>query len=436
MVDQMAQRSASGDGRWPRVLNVGLLIGGFGVGQGAIFAVQTWLVAQGEFVLLAAFGAHFSFAVLGTLFVDAGSITVLARHVAHLSGEPTSNKEISRIFWETSTFRAILAFLVIAGGAVYALGIATDGFSRAYVLSALPGFLLWAGNAAGLLDGHKRSGLSGVTGSIAFTASALALIFARHEPSAVAGLILGGAFSVGNFMTVAAQWAALAKQGWMPGLSRITRRGTIQSSKDGFAMLCGILPGQLYFRFQILLSTIYLGAEMTAMLLYAKQIVSAVTQIVGFVLRVEFPGLVQRLSRPAEQNFRTIFDSQKIALHLAVGSTISVFAMGVLMRFVGDSNFNKVALLISASAPTILTLSLLWIMSQPLAALSRFTLLSLIIVVFVLVGMAVSYLLLAAYGVYAFIAGDIASHATGTLLIYFCLRDLRRADPLALVQRL
>src|ERR1700726_2808667 len=122
MVDQMAAQPSASDGQWPRVLNVGLLIGGFGIGQGAIFAVQTWLVAQGEFVLLAAFGAHFSFAVLGTLFVDAGSITVLARHVAHLSGEPTSNKEISRIFWETSTFRAILAFLVIAGGAVYALG--------------------------------------------------------------------------------------------------------------------------------------------------------------------------------------------------------------------------------------------------------------------------------------------------------------------------
>jgi hypothetical protein len=234
-------------------------------------------------------------------------------------------------------------------------------------------------------------------------------------------------------MTVAAQWAALAKHGWMPGLAKITRRGTIQSGKDGFAMLCGILPGQLYFRFQILLSTIYLGAEMTAMLLYAKQIVAAVTQIIGFVLRVEFPGLVQRLSRPAEQNFRTIFDSQKTAFHLAIGATVAVFAMGVVMRFGGDNNFSKAALLIAAFSPTILTLSLLWIMSQPLAALGRLTLLSFVIIGFVAVGIAVSYLLLSTYGVYAFIAGDIASHTAGTLLIYFCLRDLRRADPLALV---
>jgi hypothetical protein len=435
MVDQMAQRSASSHGRWSRVLNVGLLIGGFGIGQGSIFVVQTWLVAQGEFPLLAAFGVHFSFAVLGTLFVDAGSITVLARHVAHLSGKPTSNQEISRIFWETSAFRIGLAFLIIVSGAIYALAIATDEFSRAYVLSASPGFLFWACNAAGLLDGHKRSGLSGITGSVTFIASALALVFARHEPPAIAGAMLGCAFSVGNLMTVMAQWAALARQGWIPSLSRITRNGTLRACKDGLAMLCGILPGQLYFRFQIVLSTTYLGPEMTAMLLYAKQIVAAVTQVIGFVLRVEFPGLVQRFSQPAEQSFRTIFDSQKIALYLAVGATVAVFAGGVLMKFWHDDNFNRVAPLIAASAPTILTLSILWIISQPLAALSRFTLLSLIILVFVFVGVAVSYLLLASCGVYAFITGDIASHITGAVLVCFFLRDLRWVDPMALGQR-
>jgi O-antigen/teichoic acid export membrane protein len=435
MVEQMAQRSAFDLGLWPRVLNVGLLIGGFGIGQGAIFAVQTWLVAQGEFVLLAQFGAHFSFAVLGTLFVDAGSITVLARHVAHLSGKPGAREEISRIFWETSAFRVFLALLIVLGGAIYALTIATEEFPRAYVLSALPGFLIWACNAAGLLDGHKRSGLSGITGSIAYIASAVALVFARHDSPAVAGAMLGAAFSIGNLATVVAQWAVLARHGWMPGFSRISSTGTIRSCKNGLAMLCGILPGQLYFRFQIVLSQAFLGPEQTAMLLYAKQIVAAATQIIGFVLRVEFPGLVQRFSRPAEQNFRTIFDSQKFALYLAVAATFAVLAMGVLMRLGHDEHFNKVALLICASAPTILTLSILWIISQPLAALSRFTLLSLIIVVFVLVGVAVSYLLLASYGVYAFIAGDIASHATGAVLLYFCLRDPKSVDPLASVQR-
>jgi O-antigen/teichoic acid export membrane protein len=431
----MAPPFTSNDGRWSRVLNVGLLIGGFGIGQGAIFVAQTWLVAKGEFDLLAAFGTHFSFGVLGALFVDAGSITVLARHVAGLSNGQTSKEEASLIFWETSAFRLLLALVIVLGGVVYALTVVTEGFSRSYLLSASPAFLFLAGNAAGVLDGLKRSGLSGVTGSIAFITSALALIFARHASPAMAGAILGGAFSIGNFLTVMAQWAALVGRGWRPGFPRITQSGMARSVKDGLAMLCGVLPGQLYFRFQLVLSAVYLGAEITAGLLYAKQVIAAVTQVIGFVLRVEFPILVQRFSRGDEQTFRTIFDAQKIAAYLAIGSTVAVFAVGVLMTFVRDYNFTKVALILMAFAPTILTISTMWIMAQALAALSRYAVLALVIAIFVIVGIAVSYLTLGAYGIYAFIAGDIASHATGAALLYLCLRDQKRVGPLTVVQR-
>ena len=282
----MADRQRS-NGRWPRVLNVGLLVGGFGLGQGSIFAAQTWLVAKGELGLLATFGTHFAFATLGTMFVDAGAITTLARHAAHLPGGQTSKAEISRIFWETSVFRLTLAVVTILGGAIYAMAISTEAFSRSYMLMAAPGFLLWAGNAAGMLDGLKRSGISGLTGSITFVMSALALIFAQHVPLATAGALLGGAFSIGNLLTVAAQWTVLAQHGMRPGFPSLTQSGMVRSAKDGLAMLCGVLPGQLYFRFQLLLSTTFLGAETTAFLLYAKQIVGGVTQIIGFVLRAE-----------------------------------------------------------------------------------------------------------------------------------------------------
>ncbi len=419
-------------GSWSRVLNVSLLIGGFGIGQGAIFAVQTWLVAQGDFALLAAFGTHFSFAVIGTLFVDAGSITVLARHVAHSWGKPGAREEISRIFWETSLFRITLAVLLVGGGAIYSLAFRPEGFSRGYVLAASPGFLLWAGNAAGLLDGHRRSGLSGITGSLTFVSSAIALLLARHQSPAAAGTILGGAFSIGNLVTVLTQWLALGRQGWTPGAPTISRHGLTQSCKDGVAMLFGLLPGQLYFRFQILLSVHYLGPELTAMLLYAKQIVSAATQVIGFVLRVEFPGLVQRFLRSGEQNLRTVLDAQKAALFVAVAATVGVLGLGMVMKFLPYVNFNKVALLVTASAPTILSLSILWIMSQPLAALSRFTLLSIIIAIFVAVGIAASYLLLSVYGVYAFIAGDIISHMAGAVLVYYFLRESKGINPVVL----
>ncbi len=415
---------------------MGLLVGGFGVGQGSIFAAQTWLVARGEFDLLAAFGTHFSFAILGTLFVDAGSITVLARHVARLSSGHTTTKDISRIFWETTLFRLSLATVIVFGGLVYAVVYTAEGFSRSYLISCSPAFLLWACNAAGVLDGLKRSGLSGITGSIAFVASAVGLIFARHASPEVAGAILGGALSLGNLLTVLAQWIALVKQGWTPGVPSITRSGMVRSVKDGIAMLFGILPGQLYFRFQLLLSATFLGAETTALLLYAKQIVSAVTQIIGFVLRVEFPGLVERFSRPGEHNLRAIFGAQKMAVFVAVSSTISVFGVGVLMEFAEGLNFSKAAFLVILFSPTVGTISFMWIVAQAIAALSRYTVLAIIIAIFVAVGMVVSYALLATYGVYAFVAGDLASHGTGIALLYFYLREQRRIHSTHVMQGL
>jgi hypothetical protein len=432
----VADRARS-NGRWPRVLNVVLLVGGFGLGQGSIFAAQTWLVAKGELVLLAAFGTHFSFAILATMFVDAGAITVLARHVAHLASGQTSKHDISRIFWETSVFRLFLALVTILGGAVYAMAISTEAFSPSYVLFASPGFLLCAINAAGILDGLKLSGISGLTGSITYVASALALALtlAQHTSLPEAGAILGGAFSLGNLMTVIAQWAVLVRRGSHPGMPRITRGGMVRSGKDGLAMLCGILPGQLYFRFQLLLSTTFLGAAPTALLLYARQIISGVTQVIGFVLRVEFPGLVQLFSQADKHNFATIFGAQKLASFLAIGLTIVTAIAGAILAFVPQESFSRVGVLVLAFSPTILTISIMWIIAQALAALSRYTVLAVIITIFHAVGLAVSYLTLAAHGLYAFVIGDLAAHATGMLLLYFFLRDQQQRVGSLAVQR-
>ncbi|MGO9361320.1 MAG: hypothetical protein ACLP1D_27190 [Xanthobacteraceae bacterium] len=411
------------EGRWPRFLNIGLLVGGFGLGQGSIFAAQTWLVARGELDLLAAFGTHFSFATLGTLFVDAGAITVLARHVAHLSSGQTSKADISRIFWETSLFRMILALVTIVAAATYTTVVSTDEFSRSYILAAAPGFLLWAVNAAGMLDGLKLSGVSGLTGSVTYVASALALGLAQHASLPGAGAILGGAFSIGNLVTVVAQWAVLRRHGLRPGPPEITRGGMARTTTDGIAMLGGMLPGQAYFRLQLLLSTTYLGAAPTALLLYARNVISGLTQIIGFVLRVEFPGLVRLFSQPDKHNIAAIFGAQKLASFLAIGLTIATVIAGGILTFAPQQSFSRIGVLIVAFSPTILTISIMWIVAQALAALSRYTVLAVIITIFHAVGLAVSYLTLAAHGLYAFVVGDLAAHATGMVLLYFFLRD-------------
>ena len=76
------------------MLNLVLLMSGFGLGQGSIFLAQTVLVANHEVSLLARFGTHFSFAMLGIITVEAGSLTVLARQANQLIRENSGEKAV------------------------------------------------------------------------------------------------------------------------------------------------------------------------------------------------------------------------------------------------------------------------------------------------------------------------------------------------------
>ncbi|WP_171257043.1 hypothetical protein, partial [Acinetobacter baumannii] len=109
----------------------------------------------------------------------------------------------------------------------------------------------------------------------------------------------------------------------------------------------------------------------------------------------------------------TIFGAQKLASFLAIGSTIATLFAGIGLTFAKQRNFSEVGWLLIAFSPTILPISIMWIVAPALAALSRYTVLAFIITIFVVVGMVVSYLALTSYGVYALILGDMASHATG-----------------------
>src|SRR5262249_19072232 len=117
---------------------------------------------------------HYSLAMLCLVLVDGGATTSLARHVA--SRADAHRDAIWQVFWETSVWRVLYAVLVAGAAVIYAWKVAPDPFSRFYVLFALPGALVWAGNPTGLLDGLRMSGISGVTGTFAYASSAAALI--------------------------------------------------------------------------------------------------------------------------------------------------------------------------------------------------------------------------------------------------------------------
>lgn len=404
-------------GRFSAVVNIALLLGGYGFGQGAMFAAQTLLVATGEYRLLALFGTNFLLAVLGTFLVDAGALTTLARQAAASSREAGSRGPLWQAFWDTSVFRMGLAIALTLVAAIYALSPFADGFSRSYMLSAIPAFLVYAGNAAGLLDGLGFSGISGISGALPYAISALVLVFVRHEQLELAGAILGAAYSAGCLLTVAMQWTVLAKFGWQPRLRATSVRGVRSSARQGTAMLGVVLPGQLYSRAQLLLSQAWLGAEATAFFLYAKQVVNAAIQVIGFVQRVEFPTLVSRLSRADGNLFRIILTSHRLMGAAGIMATVAMFAAGRVAAQWPESRFGPVAPLLSAFSPTILAMTALIMIALALAGMDVVEGLARDVIIFNLIGVAASYLFLRGLGVYAFVAGDLLSTLCGVILL-------------------
>lgn len=411
------ERAPRAEVHFSKSVNLSLLIGGYALGQGAVFIAQTWLVAIGDFRLLANFGTHLLFAILGTLAVDAGSIVTLARCSAAASPDAPARQSLWQSFWDTTLFRMSVALVLVAVAVLFAFSPATNGFSRNYVLFAAPALIFFAVNGAGLLDGFKFSGVSGLTGAIPYATSALVVPFARLSSEESAGALLGAAFSIGCLLTVSVQLLVLTRFGWRPRARATSLLGLRTAIREGGAMLGVMLPGQLCGRAQLILSHAYLGDELTALFLYAKQVVVAANQAIGFIQRIEFPGLVARISICDEKLLRTTFVTQRLVVAAAIFATAGVVLVGVALGQWPESRFAPLAPLLCVFAFIILTTTLLITMVQALAAIRAYEGIAFDTMAFNFLGVVASYMLVRDMGVYAFAAADLLSTLFGAVLL-------------------
>lgn len=339
-----------------KLLNLLLLIGGYGLGQGAMFLAQTWLVGHGDLVRMAEFGLNFYLATLAILLVDFGSTAFLAREAAHQSPDASSAPKLWEHYWSIVPARVAVALSCIFAAAIYSR--MTNAFSAAYLIFMAPGLLVWAFNFTGILDGLRMSGASGVTGALPFLASAIALVAASTTNQVAAGATLGASLSFGYALCVTLQAATLAKAGYMPQFVRPSALHIRNSAVHSGSAMLTLLPGQLYFRMQLLLSGVFMGAAGTALFLYAKQIVAACAQLIGFLRRVEFPDLVRRLSHLEAGPLLEILSAQRLGTMVAVVASLVTIIGGLTAHFAFTGTTSSAGLVAAAFAPTILTSAL------------------------------------------------------------------------------
>ncbi len=337
-----------------KALNLALLIGGFGAGQGSIFLAQTWLLAHGHLDLIALFGTHFSFAILFILIVDWGGVTVLARQTVIGTTTAEPERRVWQAYWQISAFRLILAFML--AGSVAALALAADHpFTTTYALFATPALLFWAFNATGIMDGLKISGLGGLAGTPPYILSGLTLFLCAGAPLAQTGAWLGSALSVGYGLSLIMQISVLRTTRYRPRWIA-PRAGTIrQSGAAGLGALWAVLPGQLYFRIQLVLAAVFLGPAAVAVLVYAKQIVSGFSQVIAFMRRIEFPDLVARLENGASFPLSEILRVQRKGTIVAFVSAALIAAIGTAVHFRFEGALAQAGRAVAIFAPTVLS---------------------------------------------------------------------------------
>jgi O-antigen/teichoic acid export membrane protein len=369
------------------------------------------------------FGTAFSFATLATTVVDAGSITVLARTVAADGQGVKGSDQIWRTYWGLCVVRLAFASAVTLI-ALVCVTLIDDDYYFWFAVTALPASFIWAFNGAGLLDGLHRSGISGLSGAFPYLVSAVALVLTVSFDNASAGIALGASLSLGYAATVATQFVALHRLGHTPRQAWGNRTSLLRLAITSLQMLLTLLPGQIFFRFQLLLANAFLGVAGTALFLYAKQVAAALLQLVGFLRRTEFPKLVSRLSVEGARAsiLGAAWRVQRLGTLAGVLGMLAMLAFSGALALFGVGDLAKSAATVALFSPTVLTASLSMAATQTLVAIgaygqaARGT----------LVSVCISALLSAWLVTQAGIAGMAVAEMAGSLLIVaLVIRSLR-----------
>ncbi len=408
-----------------KLLNFISLAVGYGMGQGAIFLAQTYLIVQGELDLLAKFGLHFSFATFAIMIVESGSIISLARHVALADHHERDSSHIWGKFSEVSAFRCTLAGLILIAAICTPFFVTLSPFTRNYIYFGLPACFFWALNGAGILDGLKLSGISGLSGSLPHGMSAIALILALNLPEDAAGMVLGSALSIGYLLATVLQLTVLQAIGCKVRLIMPCLANVLIAGREGLSLLGSTLPGQVYFRIQLTISNMWLGADMTALFIYIKQIIVGVAQVTGLVRRVEFPELIRQLKNNPDRPVSTIWQVQIRGTQFAGTAALVIFVLAFAANFFGTDVINSLGKPLMLFSVTTVTGAIILAFSQGLAGLGRYTDLFTRSILMSILGVVLSVMLVPIFGIYAFALADIGAAAISLATIFYLLARMR-----------
>jgi hypothetical protein len=395
--------------------NITALVGAYGAGQGALFLAQTDLIAHGRIAWLGEFGTAFVFVTLFYQIVDLGGLSLLAREVLD---QDRSADQKWMLFWSFSAVRAVLAgAIVVAATGIFLY--AGPQFWTSFFLASTAGLLTLAFNPGGMLDGLSLSGWNGIAGALPFFAIATALLPCSdfHDKN-LSGVVLGLTYSVGSIAGVALQFLVLRRNFVIGRLHWPKWDEGLLLAREGGVYLLSSMPGQLFFRGQIALSATLFGPASTGLLIYAKQILTAASQVLSFARRSEFPDLVRGLAT-SRHKIVDAFKSQRFSLVLAFLGVIGVCVFVGLSSSRLPPRFQQAAILTVFFMPALLATAVLGVIMQASIALRQLRFAAEANIVALLgAGLALSFLLAKQWHLYGIAAAEcVANMLTASAMV-------------------
>ncbi len=280
-------------------------------------------MAEGRVAATASFGFGFAMLSLIEWMSDWGGMVLQSR--------VGSNGSTFDHFWESSLARECVAPLIVVCLLLFAHAYGgTDPLGAGIIAGGALIPPIWALNLSGYLDANGKNQLAGALAGLPATLAALACYwFVRDDWSPYhSGLIIGGAYSLGSLVSVGCHFLITARLGLLRRPNIISSKEIRKSFADG-AMYCAAeFPAQFYARAVMLVVSESLGMHAAGVYIYIRQVVSASTQLIMLIKRVEFSRL-RMAARAHPVKMADLFDIQRPSLLVAV----SIFAGSFGARF-------------------------------------------------------------------------------------------------------
>ncbi|WP_421856582.1 hypothetical protein [Oceanicaulis sp.] len=407
-----------------KVANFVGLVSGFVVGQGSIFIVNSYLIFNQDYESAFTFSLYFSIATLLITLCECGSIQILARHGVDSLSQDEKNIHFDEYFIYICIWRLFYTMLILSLS-LMAFSIYHDGKIANFIAAFSPALIFWSVNSAGLIDSRGASGVSGILNSIPYIAATLGLILCILYFGGLNEIVLGISMAGGYFLVVGLQTVYLLVSGSRISINTINFSIFRSAGLSTISMMAAIAPGQLYQRLLLLIVGGMLPVEYGAAYAYAKNLVSAASQFVGFARRVSFPNTV-RLVGPGAKSHRPslneLFQAQTLPFYLSIALTLFVAVYGLAAISAISAQIGLIIILFSLS---IFSESVSSSVTEIVIGRGLFSRVAIVRIAAVIFGSGAAVLLIPTVGITGAFVSDITVHTTVAILNFYIVQRWR-----------